>query len=65
MADPHHSLPGDMLFEQRNAFLDLLLGLVSLSERTVATVAELADAQSPEEPDPSRAPPPRSESILR
>lgn len=37
-------LPGDALFDERNAFLDLLLGMLSISERAVATITDLAPA---------------------
>ncbi len=58
MFDARPPLPGDDLFDRRNAFLDLLLGLVSVSERAVATVAELADPMAPAPAAPDRAPAP-------
>lgn len=58
MPDPRPPLPGETLFERRNAFLDFLLGLISLSEQTVSTVAELAEPVPPLPRHPERAPPP-------
>ncbi len=58
MADMRPMLPGDTLFHRRNAFLDLLLGLISLSERTVSTMVELAEPRPPATPDPARPAPP-------
>jgi hypothetical protein len=46
--------------EQGAAFLDLLLGLVSLSERLLAATGGLATGEPPRkdhEPDPPAAPP--------
>ncbi|MXP42838.1 hypothetical protein [Allopontixanthobacter sediminis] len=51
-------LPEDMLYDRRNAFLDLVLGLISLSERTVSTVAQLAEPLPPPPRDPARSDPP-------
>lgn len=42
------------MFDDRNAFLDVLLGLISLSERTVASVADLADPAPATSTDPAR-----------
>jgi hypothetical protein len=58
MSDAQPRLPGDDQFDRRNAFLDLLLGLVSISERAVSTVAQLADPMAPPPQVPDRAPPP-------
>ena len=63
MADPRPRLPEDNLFDERNRFLDLLLGLVSLSERLLATGVELAE---PLPPRPVAVePPPPVRTILR
>lgn len=53
------SLPEETEFDRRNAFLDSLLGLISISERTVATVAELAEPNPlpPQQPGRRRPPP--------
>lgn len=52
-------LPEETEFDRRNAFLDFLLGLISLSERTVSTVADLAEPAAPPPRQPGRhAPPP-------
>jgi|GEM_PF-3544055 len=61
MFDTRPQLPEDCLFESRNAFLDLLLGLISLSERSVATLVDLADPMppppaAPERPDRAEGP---------
>ncbi|WP_205479501.1 hypothetical protein [Sphingomonas arenae] len=58
MSDASPPLPGDTLFERRNAVLDLLLGMISIAERTVSTVADLADAEPPPPRHPGRSPPP-------
>jgi hypothetical protein len=52
------TLPEETLYSSRNAFLDLVLGLISLSERTVSTVAELAEPLPPPPKDPARKNPP-------
>lgn len=57
-------LPGDALFDERNAFLDLLLGVLSLSERAVATIAELAPAAAPP-PGAADRPAPAEGPLLR
>jgi hypothetical protein len=64
MAEPRPSLPGDALFEQRNAFLDVLLGVISLAERAVSTVADLAEP-APAPPRHSGRPPPPEGPLLR
>lgn len=51
-------LPEETEFDRRNAFLDLLLGLISVSERTVSTVAELAEPAAPPPKHPGRPSPP-------
>jgi hypothetical protein len=61
MFDTRPQLPEDCLFESRNAFLDMLLGLISLSERSVATLVELAaplpvPPQGPDRPDRAESP---------
>lgn len=50
---------GDDLFDERNPFLDLLLGMISVSERTLAAVVDLADPRPPPtiEPQPAPVPP--------
>lgn len=54
MADPSARPPAtDDVFDERNPFLFALLGLISLSERTLATVVELAP---PTPPAPAAAP---------
>lgn len=58
MHDTRPPLPGETLFEKRNALLDLLLGVISLSERTVSTVADLAEPMPPPPRQPGRPPPP-------
>lgn len=46
-------------FQERNAFLDLLLGLISLSERTLAAAVDLAEPAAPARiRTPPQAPPP-------
>ena len=50
MIENRPELPGDSLFDQRNGFLDFLLGIISVSERVVATVADLAEPDSPPPP---------------
>jgi hypothetical protein len=48
----------DDVFDERNAFLDALLGLISLAERTLATAIDLAPPQAPPPPpSPAREPP--------
>jgi hypothetical protein len=64
MFDTRPPLPGDDQFDRRNAFVDLLLGLVSFSERAVSTVADLADPMPPPPAAPDHAPPPEG-SVLR
>jgi hypothetical protein len=49
-------LPSDLLFDQRNGFLDLLLGLISLSERMLSTVVDLAPPSPPLQATPRSLP---------
>jgi hypothetical protein len=58
MPDQPPQLPAETLYSSRNAFLDLVLGLISLSERTVSTVAELAEPLPLPPKDPARKNPP-------
>ncbi|AJP71195.1 hypothetical protein [Sphingomonas hengshuiensis] len=62
MPDPRNLLE-DELYDDRNPFVDLLLGLISLSERTLSTVTELAPPLPPAEPGENPAAP--QASILR
>ena len=61
MAEPGRGGAED-LFDERNAFLDLLLGLISVSERALSTVADLAEPGAPVGP---RRPLPPDGPILR
>lgn len=47
-----HTATTDDRFDERNSFLDALLGLISVAERTLATAVDIA-------PAPPAAPPPR------
>ena len=62
MTDP--APPEESLFDQRNSFLALLLGLISVSERLLATGVELAAPLPPVEREPSR-PVPQPGPLLR
>lgn len=63
MPDPR-SLMEEDLYDERNPFLDILLGLISLSERTLSTVADLAPPLPALEPEAPRPPGPGG-AILR
>lgn len=57
MPDRAPPLPGEIQFDQRNAFLDFLLGVISVSERTLSTVVDLAEPAPPIRVTPCRPPP--------
>ena len=59
------SLIRDELYDERNAFLDLLLGVISLSERTLSTVTDLGGPVAPAEPDPAWTETRRDGGVLR
>jgi hypothetical protein len=59
MSDSGFGQAGEEDFQDRNAFFDLLLGLISLSERTLSVAVELADPVAPARiRTPPPAPPP-------
>jgi hypothetical protein len=58
VAEPLDDPIGDDIFDERNPFLDLLLGMISISERTLATVVDLADPRVPPAVERPRPPVP-------